>query len=93
MIRSFANKDTEQVYNQRFSRRLPQSIQKTALRKLMMIDCANGIEDLRAPPANRLEMLQGNRQGQYSIRINDQWRICFIERGGDFYDVEIADYH
>ena len=93
MIRTFKDKETEKVYNQIFSRKLPNSIQKTALRKLIMIDNAEALEDLKVPPANRLEALKGERLGQLSIRINDQFRICFVFKEGDFYDVEITDYH
>ena len=94
MIKSFSDKETEKVYNQMFSKKLPQNIQKIALRKLNMIDNAQSLEDLRVPPANHLEQLQGDRDGQYSIRINDQYRICFSVSGAcDFYDVEIVDYH
>ena len=80
-------------YNQVFSRKLPSDIHKVALRKLIMINNAGCIEDLKVPPSNRLESLSGKRQGQYSIRINGQFRICFKEDGNDFYDVEIVDYH
>ena len=93
MICSFADKETELVYNQQFSKRLPNSIQKVALRKLMMIDNAKCLQDLRIPPSNRLESLSGDKKGFYSIRINDQWRVCFSEKNGHFYDVEIVDYH
>lgn len=93
MIRGFADKETEKIFNQYFSRKLPQTIQKTALRKLIMIDKAACLEDLRVPPANHLEALTGDRVGQYSIRINDQYRICFKVDKQDFYDVEIVDYH
>ena len=93
MIQSFADRETELVYNQEFSRRLPNAIQKVALRKLMMIDNAKSLNDLRIPPNNRLEALRGDREGQYSIRINDQWRICFSMNEGHFYNVEIVDYH
>ncbi|WP_405334722.1 type II toxin-antitoxin system RelE/ParE family toxin [Fibrobacter sp.] len=93
MIQSFADRETELVYNQEFSRRLPNTIQKVALRKLMMIDNAKSLNDLRIPPNNRLEALHGDREGQYSIRINDQWRICFSMNDGHFYNVEIVDYH
>lgn len=93
MIKTFADKETEKVYNQFFSTKLPQNIQKVALRKLIMIDNAESVEDLRIPPSNRLEKLVGDREGQYSIRINDQYRICFIADGNHFYDVEIVDYH
>ena len=93
MIKTFADKETEKVYNQIFSKKLPQNIQKVALRKLIMIDNAGCLEDLKVPPANRLELLSGNREGQYSIRINDQYRICFQAEGNNFYNVEIVDYH
>ncbi len=93
MIKSFADKETEKVYHQVFSRKLPQGIQRVALRKLIMIDNAGCLEDLRVPPANRLEQLHGDREGQYSIRINDQFRVCFAVEGNSFYDVEIVDYH
>ncbi len=93
MIRSFNNKETEKVYNQVFSTKLPESIQKIALRKLIMIDNAESINDLRVPPGNRLERLSGDREGQYSIRINDEYRICFVENNGDYYNVEIVNYH
>ena len=93
MIKSFADRETEKVYNQQFSRKLPSTIQRIALRQLFMINAAETINDLRIPPANRLEALHGDREGQHSIRINDQYRICFTERNGDFYNVEIVDYH
>lgn len=93
MIVGYANKETEKVHRGYFSKKLPQDIQKIALRKLMMIDNAKDLEDLRVPPANHLEALQGDRDGQYSIRINHQFRICFRFSNGDFYDVEIVDYH
>ena len=93
MIKSFADKETELIYNQKFSKRLPTTIQKVALRKLMMIDNAKCLEDLRVPPSNHLEQLSGDRKGQHSIRINDQWRVCFTEKDGHYYDVEIVDYH
>ena len=76
-----------------FSQRLPGDIQSVALRKLRMLDNAHTVKDLRSPPANRLEKLSGRREGQYSIRINDQWRVCFAWHDGDAYDVEIVDYH
>ena len=72
---------------------MPRDIQQVALRKLRMINNAKNLNDLRIPPANRLEKLSGNREGQHSIRINDQWRVCFVWRDGDAYNVEIADYH
>ena len=95
MIRSFADKETEKIFNQQFSKRIPADISKVALRKLMMIDAAMSISDLKAPPANRLEMLQGDRVGQWSIRINDKWRIVFtpVSGGSDYEGVEIVDYH
>lgn len=93
MIKSFADKETERVYRQTFSKKLPQTIQHVALRKLIMIDNAGCLEDLKVPPSNRLEALKGNREGQYSIRINDQYRICFRVDGNNFYNVEIVDYH
>lgn len=94
MIRSFANKESQKVFNQEFSKKLPQSIQKIALRKLVMLDNATTINDLRIPPANHLEELVGNREGQYSIKVNKQYRICFsVENQNDFNDVEIVDYH
>ena len=93
MIKSFADKETEKIYKQIFSKRLPQSIQRVALRKLIMIDNAGCLEDLRVPPANHLEALSGDRRGQYSIRINDQYRICFSQEGNHFHNVEIVDYH
>ena len=89
MIKSFVDKETEKVYNQIFSKKLPQTIQRIALRKLMMIDNARCLEDLRVPPANHLELLHGDREGQYSIRINIQYRICFNVDGNDFFNVEI----
>lgn len=93
MIRSIADKETERVYNQIFSKKLPHDIQRIALRKLIMIDNAKTLEDLKVPPANRLEKLHGDREGQYSIRINDQFRICFNFNSGDADNVEITDYH
>jgi proteic killer suppression protein len=94
MIRTFANKETMKVYNQVFTKTLPPDIQRVALRKLIMIDNAGCLRDLLIPPGNRLEALQGTRNGQYSIRINDQYRICFrLEGKNDFYDVAIIDYH
>ncbi|MBO4652251.1 MAG: type II toxin-antitoxin system RelE/ParE family toxin [Lachnospiraceae bacterium] len=93
MIKGFADKETERIYNQHFSKKLPATIQRIALRKLIMMDNAGTLEDLAVPPANRLERLAGDRKGQYSIRINDQYRICFRADGKDFYAVEIVDYH
>jgi len=93
MIKSFSDRETEKVYSREGSRRLPGDIQQVALRKLRMIHNAKNINDLRVPPANRLEKLGGDREGQYSIRINDQWRICFFWKAGDAHEVEIIDYH
>ena len=95
MIRSFADKETEKVFNQQFSRKLPTNIQKVALRKLMMIDAAERLSDLKVPPSNHLEALSGDRLGQWSIRINEQWRVVFIPSndGRDYDNVAIVDYH
>jgi len=93
MIKSFACKETKRLFNREFSRKLPQDIQRVARRKLEMLDAAEVLQDLRIPPSNRLKKLSGDRKGQYSIRMNDQWRICFEWRRGDAYNVEIADYH
>ncbi len=93
MIKTFADKETEKLFKRKFSKKLPTKIQYLARRKLVMIDAATAIEDLRSPPGNRLEKLSGNRKGQYSIRINDQWRICFVWKSGHAYQVEVTDYH
>ena len=93
MIKDFADKETEKIYHQEFSKKLPQSIQRIALRKLIMIDNAEKLDDLRIPPANHLEALKGDRQGQHSIRINDQYRICFVFSESGVRQVEIVDYH
>ncbi|MBI5353445.1 MAG: type II toxin-antitoxin system RelE/ParE family toxin [Chloroflexi bacterium] len=93
MIKTFKDAETQKIHQRERSRKLPADIQQVALRKLRMINNAINITDLRVPPANRLEKLSGDREGQYSIRINDQWRICFEWHGGDAFNVEIADYH
>jgi proteic killer suppression protein len=93
MIKSFGDKLTEAIFTREPARRLGHDVSRAALRKLLQIDGASRLETLRVPPGNRLEALKGNRSGQHSIRINDQWRICFIWRDGDAYDVEIVDYH
>ena len=93
MIINFGNKETEKVFQRHFSRKLPENIQRIALRKLRMLNRSTTLDDLRIPPSNRLERLSGNRKGQYSIRINDQWRICFEWQKGNAYNVEIIDYH
>lgn len=93
MIRSFADKEAEKIWGGTRSRRLPADIQAVARRKLRMLNNAQTLDDLRVSPANRLEALKGNRKGQYGIRINDQWRVCFRWNGSDAHDVEIVDYH
>ena len=93
MIRSFRCKETEKLFHGRFSAKLPQAIQLVAAKKLNMLYAAQNLDDLRIPPANRLETLHGDRAGQHSIRINDQWRICFVWNQGQAEQVEIVDYH
>lgn len=93
MIQSFKDKEAEKIFRRQRSRKLPGDIQQVALRKLRMLNRAFNLTDLRMPPANRLEKLKGDRKDQYSIRINNQWRICFRWQDGDAYDVEIVDYH
>jgi proteic killer suppression protein len=93
MIKDFTSKETEKLFKRQFSRKLPQNIQRVARRKLEILDAAEVLQDLRIPPSNRLEKLSGDREGQYSIRINDQWRICFEWRDGDAFSVEIVDYY
>jgi len=93
MLKSFRCKETEKVFLRQRSARFSADIYRIALRKLLLLDAAEKLEDLRLPPGNRLEKLTGNRQGQHSIRINDQWRICFRWSGGDAAEVEIVDYH
>ena len=93
MIKTSRCKETNKVYERKFSKKLPHDIQRVAYRKLLMIDSAIDIDDLRIPPANRLEKLSGDREGQYSIRVNKQFRICFLWEEGFALDVEIVDYH
>lgn len=93
MIRNFKDRETQKIFERQRSRKLPSEIQQVALRKLRMLNRAETLQDLRVPPANRLERLSGDRLGQYSIRINDQWRICFVWQAGEALDVEIVDYH
>ena len=93
MIRSFKSRETERIFHLERSAKLPQGIQQVALRKLRMLHAATTLDDLRIPPANHLEQLKGDREGLYSIRINDQWRICFEWYRGDALGVEIVDYH
>ena len=93
MIKTFRRKDTEKIFQGTFATGLPKDIHRVALRKLTQIHSAATLEFLRIPPGNRLEKLIGEREGQWSIRINDQWRICFIWQDGHAYNVEIVDYH
>jgi proteic killer suppression protein len=93
MIRSFKSRETLALFNRNPVRRLPADIQRKALRQLRMLNRAQALQDLRVPPGNRLEALKGDRRGQHSIRINEQWRICFRWERGDAYEVEIVDYH
>jgi proteic killer suppression protein len=93
MIKSFRDKETEKIFSRRISKKLPQDIQRIARKKLIILDAAVQLADLRMPPGNKLEALERDRKGQYSIRINDQWRICFTWEGGDAYGAEITDYH
>ncbi len=93
MIESYGNKETKKLFGREFSRRIPEDIQRVAFRKLRMLHRATTLDDIRIPPGNHLESLEGNRKGEHSIRINDQWRICFVWRDGNAYDVEIVDYH
>ncbi|MEI7847630.1 MAG: type II toxin-antitoxin system RelE/ParE family toxin [Chloroflexota bacterium] len=93
MIKTFADQETEKLFRRTFSRKLPQNIQLVARMKLEILDAAEVLQDLRVPPGNRLEKLSGDREGQHSIRINDQWRICFVWRHENAYDVKIVDYH
>ena len=93
MIKNFRSRETEKIWNGVRSKRLPQDIQQIARRKLRMLNNSRSLNDLRVPPANRLEALKGNRSGQHSIRVNDQWRICFVWVDGDAVNVEIVDYH
>jgi proteic killer suppression protein len=93
VIRSFRDKDAERLFRREPIRKVPPAIQRVALRKLVQLDAATALADLRVPPGNRLERLTGDRAGHYSIRINDQWRVCFRWHQGDAHDVEIVDYH
>jgi len=93
MIKSFKDKETEKLFHGRFSARLPQAIQRAAAIKLKILNAATVLETLRIPPSNYPEALRGDREGQHSIRINKQWRICFVWQGNDAHDVEIVDYH
>jgi proteic killer suppression protein len=93
VIKSFHDLEAERIFHRQRSRKLPSEIQQVVLRKLRMLNNASSLIDLKIPPANRLEKLSGKREGQYSIRINDQWRICFEWRENNAYEVEIVDYH
>ncbi len=93
MIKSFKSKEAEKVFQGRYSKRIPKNIQRLAARKLEMLAAASELKSLWIPPSNRLEKLKGDRASQHSIRINDQWRICFKWKAGDVHDVEIVDYH
>jgi proteic killer suppression protein len=93
VIKSFRDKETEIIFERHFSKRIPPNIHQHAWKKLALIHAAEQLNDLRVPPGNRLEKLSGQRTGQYSIRINDQWRVCFEWREGNAYNVEITDYH
>lgn len=93
MIQSFADGDTRRLFNREPVRRFPPELRRTMLRKLVAVDAAETLTDLRVPPGNRLEKLRGDRAGQHSIRVNEQWRICFRWASGNAYDVEVTDYH
>jgi toxin HigB-1 len=93
MIKSFRDKETERVWKREYSKRLPRDIQERALMKLQQLNAAGDLKDLSIPSSNQLEALKGNRRGEYSIRVNKQWRICFKWRDGHASDVEITDYH
>lgn len=93
MIESFRDRETEKVFFRERSRKFSGAVARSALKKLLLLDAADSVQDLRSPPGNRLERLSGNRRGQYSIRINDQWRVCFEWKPGRAANVEIADYH
>ncbi len=93
MIRSFADKETERLFQRELVKRFPPPVRRAALRKLVVLDAADSLDDLRVTPGNRLEKLRGDRAGQYSVRINDQWRLCFRWGSGDAFEVEVTDYH
>jgi proteic killer suppression protein len=93
MIRSFRNREAERIWQGQRSRKFPSNVQDRALRKLRQLDASQTLEDLRNPPGNQLEALRADRAGQWSVRINDQWRICFRWSKGEAHDVEIVDYH
>ena len=93
MIKSFRDKDTEKIFKRQYVKKFPLAFHRAALRKLRMINRAQDLNDLRVPPGNKLKAFKGRRKGQHSIRINDQWRICFVWKDKDAFDVEITDYH
>ncbi|MGO1581745.1 MAG: type II toxin-antitoxin system RelE/ParE family toxin [Actinomycetaceae bacterium] len=93
MIRSFGSKDTERIWYEQYVKRVDRTVQRATLRKLELIHAAKDVEDLRVPPGNRLERLVGDRRGQHSIRVNAQWRLCFVWRDGGADNVELVDYH
>lgn len=93
MIQSFRDRETEKIFLRLTSRRFGPSVRHMALRKLLILDAAEALQDLASPPGNRLEKLAGRREGQYSVRVNDQWRICFRWERGDAFEVEVTDYH
>ncbi len=93
MIRGFGDAETERLFRRERGSKLARPLQRAALRKLLLLDAAESLDDLRVPPGNRLEKLAGDRKGQYSIRVNDQYRVCFRWEGGDAHDVELVDYH
>ena len=93
VIKSFGDRDTERLFAREPVRRYPAELRRVMLRKLVAVDAAEALDDLRVPPGNRLEKLRGDRSGQHSIRVNDQWRVCFAWRDGNAYDVSIVDYH
>lgn len=93
MIKGFADKETEKLWKRERSKAVPAQLQRVALRKLTQLQISGRLDDLRVPPGNRLEPLSGKRKGQHSIRINDQYRVCFVWEDGDAYGVEVTDYH
>jgi proteic killer suppression protein len=93
VIQTFSDRDTERLFHREPVRRFPAELQRAMLRKLVLVDAAEQLEDLRVPPGNRLEKLKGDRAGQHSIRVNDQWRICFRWKDGNAFDVAVVDYH
>ncbi len=93
MVKSFADKDTERLWNRQHVCSIPTDLQRRARKKLLVVNAAESVQDLRSPPGNHLEELKGDRKGQHSIKINDQFRVCFVWRGGDAYEVEVTDYH